>query len=109
MANPVFYVYDPSLGTNTYFRIVERSTGKIWSTTTSALQALTLWTDSDLAATNSTLVGGTDGARKVNIPATLPSGEYDLLFYDNASATSADVLLLRKPFYYDKSRQYFTY
>jgi len=79
--------------TNAYARFVRVADGAVWSDTAQALSLTTAWSASDVALTrDGTYIGGTP----VTIPPALPAGDYDMLFYENATPAAADAVLIGK-------------
>ncbi len=78
--------------TNPYARLVRICDGNVWDVTNEGLAAAPTWGDTDIALTKNSYIGGIP----VTIPAALPAGEYDLLFYDAASPADTDEVKLGK-------------
>ena len=77
---------------NWYMRLVHVADGKVWDKAAIALGAATAWTDSAILLSFDTVIGG----HKIILPASLPAGEYDVLFYDNASPAVTDEVAVGK-------------
>lgn len=74
-------------------RLVRVADGAIWSDTAQALSLTTAWSASDVGLTrDATYIGGTP----VTIPAALPPGDYDMLFYENATPAVTDPVVIGK-------------
>jgi len=79
--------------TNPYMRLVRVIDGKQWDVAAGALNRTATWGDTDIALTDDTdHIGGIP----VTIPATLPGGSYDMLFYDAASPAKTDTVEVGK-------------
>jgi hypothetical protein len=76
---------------NWYVRIVHARTGKIWDNVASVFSLTPTWANTAIALTFSQYIGG----HPVTIPA-LPTGDYDLLFYDAAAPASTDTVEIAK-------------
>ena len=75
-----------------YRRIIRVADGMVWDNSANALGVATSWTDSALALSFDTVIGG----HEINLPPSLPAGEYDILFYDAASPLVTDELQVGK-------------
>lgn len=76
---------------NWYFRIVQTRTGKIWDNVASVLSLTPAWADTAIALTFSQHIGG----HPITLPA-LPTGDYDVLFYDAAAPAYTDTVVVAK-------------
>jgi hypothetical protein len=72
---------------NFYYRIVAVEDKKVWDETNGVLSATTTYGNSDIAVTVDQVVGG----YPIDLPAGLPQGEYDFLWYDSATPAYTDV------------------
>lgn len=64
----------------------------VWDNANSVLAAAPTWTDTTIALTYSAVIGG----HPVTIPSTLPSGTYDMKFFDSATPAHTDDVQLTK-------------
>jgi hypothetical protein len=89
MAKFNFYDAGP---VNPYWRLVQPDSGLVYDAANSAFTTTTTWANSHthLAAADST------GGRAVNLPAGLPSGQWDWLLYDNATPADTDAVVKMK-------------
>jgi len=78
-------------------RLVRVSDCKIWDNTNSELSSTPTYSDTVITLTRNTYVNGIP----VTIPATLPSGKYDMLFYDIATPTNTDEVSKVKRIWWD--------
>jgi len=78
--------------TNPCYRLVHVADGKIWDVANSQLAAAPTWGDTDIQLATNNYIGGIP----VTIPADLPPGDYDMLFYDAAAPAYTDVVELGK-------------
>lgn len=91
------YVYSLNSNANLYYRIYDTRDNVMWDTSLNAgaggfaAPGSVTWSNSAISCTDSrTTVGGW----LVAIPATLPDGGYDIVFYNNATPASSDTVLL---------------
>lgn len=78
--------------TNPVVRFVRVADGMIWDNVAGALAAAPTYADTAISLTLSTAIGGCP----VTIPAALPEGDYDMLFYDAASPAYTDAVSVGK-------------
>ena len=86
--------------TSPYTRYINPYSGLIWDVAAGALAAAPTYGNTDVQHTaDNTYIGGTP----VKIPPTLPPGDYDMLLYDSAAITTADVVVLGKRIAWDNN------
>jgi hypothetical protein len=78
--------------TNPYWRLVRVGDGGVVVAATGAVSTTTSWATSYTAMTKDAIRGGL----LVEIPHTVPPGDYDLLIYDAASPADTDAPTLGK-------------
>jgi len=77
---------------NPYSRFVRPNDGWIWDVTNEVMAAAPTWTNTDIATTYDSNIGG----YPIVVPSDLPAGDYDWLLYDNSSPANTDVVLIGK-------------
>jgi len=74
---------------NWYMRLVHVASGKIWDNTNNILADNPAWSNTAIALTFNSYIGG----HPITLPSDLPQGDYDVLFYDAATPASSDAVL----------------
>jgi len=74
--------------TNPYMRLVRVVDGQQWDVAADALAMAATWGNTDIELSSNANVGGIP----ITIPANLPAGDYDALFYDAASPADSDTV-----------------
>lgn len=72
-------------GETYYFRLVHRGSGYIWDNTNEELAANPAWADMAISMTEV----GTTGQYKVEIPAAVPAGIYEVVIHKQAGGSPA--------------------
>ena len=79
-------VYQPL--TNPYMRLVRVGDGSVVVAATGVVSKTTAWADSVITLAKNAIIGGIP----VTIPANMPAGDYDMLFYDAAEPADTDAV-----------------
>jgi hypothetical protein len=97
MAKTKYHIIIYEAMTNPYARFVRVCDAMIWDVAADALAVAPTYGDTDVQLTTNTSVVGIP----VTIPASLPAGEYDMLFYDAGTPANTDVVELGKRIQWD--------
>lgn len=72
---------------NFYYRLVRFEDKLVWDNSNSVLSAAPTFSNTCIAVTIDQYVGGFP----IDLPSTLPNGEYDFIYYDSATTVCTDV------------------